>query len=135
MGTISARLKAPSTRQSGNNLLDDEQSCRAGLSLFLHIAGMSRQLGSELSKRKESPDDAGSFSSVGIRRSPRIVGWAKARSRRAHHNMPMHLVVGSLLGLECVTAFSKRIGVSRQWLHDILSGRVPREASLATIST
>ena len=42
--------------------------------------------------------------------------------------------VRNLLGHESIIAFSKRIGVSRQWLHDILSGRVSREASLATMS-
>jgi hypothetical protein len=40
-----------------------------------------------------------------------------------------------LLGNESVTDFSRRVGVSRQWLHDILSGRVSREASLATMSS
>jgi transcriptional regulator with XRE-family HTH domain len=40
-----------------------------------------------------------------------------------------------LLGNESVIAFAKRLGISRQWLHDILSGRVSREASVATLSS
>jgi transcriptional regulator with XRE-family HTH domain len=43
--------------------------------------------------------------------------------------------IRNLLGNEGVTAFAKRLGISRQWLHGILSGRVPREASVATLST
>jgi transcriptional regulator with XRE-family HTH domain len=39
-----------------------------------------------------------------------------------------------ILGAASVTAFAERVGISRQWLHDILSGRVPREASVATLS-
>ncbi|SRR5258708_4584593 len=39
-----------------------------------------------------------------------------------------------VLGNESVTAFTERLGISRQWFHDILSGRVPREASVATLS-
>jgi transcriptional regulator with XRE-family HTH domain len=37
-----------------------------------------------------------------------------------------------ILGNERVTAFTERLGISRQWFHDILSGRVPR--SLETLS-
>jgi transcriptional regulator with XRE-family HTH domain len=40
-----------------------------------------------------------------------------------------------LLGKESITGFAKRVGVSRQWLHDILSGRASPDASLATMST
>jgi len=39
-----------------------------------------------------------------------------------------------ILGNESVVAFAKRLGISRQWLHDILSGRVSHEASVATLS-
>jgi transcriptional regulator with XRE-family HTH domain len=42
--------------------------------------------------------------------------------------------VRNILGNESVTAFARRLGISRQWLHDILSGRVSREASVATLS-
>jgi transcriptional regulator with XRE-family HTH domain len=41
--------------------------------------------------------------------------------------------VRNLLGNESVTAFAKRVGISRPWLHDILSGRVSREASVPTL--
>jgi transcriptional regulator with XRE-family HTH domain len=37
-----------------------------------------------------------------------------------------------ILGTESVTAFTERLGISRQWFHDILSGRVP--PSLETLS-
>jgi transcriptional regulator with XRE-family HTH domain len=40
----------------------------------------------------------------------------------------------TLLGTESVISFAKRFGISRQWLHDILSGRVSPEASIATLS-
>jgi transcriptional regulator with XRE-family HTH domain len=40
-----------------------------------------------------------------------------------------------LIGNESITAFSGRLGISRQWLHDILSGRVQREQSIATLSS
>jgi transcriptional regulator with XRE-family HTH domain len=39
-----------------------------------------------------------------------------------------------LLGNETVVSFAKRFGISRGWLHSILSGRVPPEASVATLS-
>ena len=38
-----------------------------------------------------------------------------------------------LLEGESVTAFAGRVGISRPWLHDILSGRVSREASAPTL--
>jgi transcriptional regulator with XRE-family HTH domain len=41
--------------------------------------------------------------------------------------------VRNLLGDESVTAFAKRVGISRPWLHDILGGRVSREASVPTL--
>jgi transcriptional regulator with XRE-family HTH domain len=37
-----------------------------------------------------------------------------------------------ILGNEGVTAFTERLGINRQWFHDILSGRVP--PSLETLS-
>jgi transcriptional regulator with XRE-family HTH domain len=37
-----------------------------------------------------------------------------------------------ILGKESVTAFTERLGISRPWFHDILSGRVP--PSLETLS-
>lgn len=40
-----------------------------------------------------------------------------------------------VLGNESVTDFSRRVGISRQWLHDILGGRTPRKASIATLSS
>lgn len=40
-----------------------------------------------------------------------------------------------VMGKETVTSFAKRLGVSRQWLYDILNGRVHREASVATLSS
>jgi len=78
METISARLKAPSTRQSGNNSLDDDQSCRAGRSLFGILQARRGNSALNYLNAKEGPDDAGSFSNVGIRRATRIEGWAKA---------------------------------------------------------
>jgi transcriptional regulator with XRE-family HTH domain len=39
-----------------------------------------------------------------------------------------------VIGKASVTAFASRLGISRQWLHDILSGRVSPEASVATLS-
>jgi transcriptional regulator with XRE-family HTH domain len=39
----------------------------------------------------------------------------------------------NLIGNESITAFAKRVGISRPWLHDILSGRVSREASVPTL--
>jgi transcriptional regulator with XRE-family HTH domain len=40
--------------------------------------------------------------------------------------------VRKVLGDERVTAFTERLGINRQWFHDILSGRVP--PSLETLS-
>jgi transcriptional regulator with XRE-family HTH domain len=40
--------------------------------------------------------------------------------------------VRKVLGDESVTAFTERLGISRQWFHDILSGRVP--PSVETLS-
>jgi transcriptional regulator with XRE-family HTH domain len=41
--------------------------------------------------------------------------------------------IRNLLGSESVTAFAKRVGISRPWLHDILGGRISREASVPTL--
>jgi transcriptional regulator with XRE-family HTH domain len=41
--------------------------------------------------------------------------------------------VKNLLGNETVTAFAKRVGISRPWLYDIMGGRVSREQSIATL--
>lgn len=40
-----------------------------------------------------------------------------------------------IMGSETVSGFARRLGVSRQWLYDILNGRVAREASVATLSS
>jgi transcriptional regulator with XRE-family HTH domain len=41
----------------------------------------------------------------------------------------------SILENTAVSVFAKRVGVSRQWLHDILSGKIPPESSIGTLSS